>query len=181
MRDLDTERSCRLEIDGQTPPTPGACSPDRAFTNCQALIKSSNSNPAPLIDRNVPGAGLALLSREAFGFDVFLDWAIDFRMRVAPDYYDIRRREAARAVSSQPYGGLDSPIVSSAPQNYTDKLCRQAGVEADAPAVKIWGARLEQACGTTPMGRNPTSDRGSLLCGTDLADLGWMTATGQCC
>ncbi|MCY1463092.1 hypothetical protein D9M71_809400 [compost metagenome] len=75
-----------------TPPIPGACSPDRAFTNCQALIRSSNSNPAPLVDRSVADARFALPPRGAFGFDLFLDGAISFRMLVAVPYLSARRR-----------------------------------------------------------------------------------------
>src|SRR3546814_17285606 len=91
-----------------TPPIPGACSPDRAFTNCQALIRSSNSNPAPLVDRSVAGARFALPPRGAFGFDVFLDGAIRFRMLIVLDYCHLYRREAGGAGSSQPYGRLEA-------------------------------------------------------------------------
>src|SRR3990167_740008 len=91
-----------------TPPIPGACSPDRAFTNCQALIRSSNSNPAPLVDRSVAGARFALLLRGAFGFDVFLGFVISFQMLVALDYCHICRREAGGACSPQLFGGREA-------------------------------------------------------------------------
>ena len=113
-------------------PIPSACSPARAFTNCQALIRSSNSNPAPLVDRSVAGARFAVLSRGAFGFDVFLDGAIDFRMLVALDYCHICRREAGGAGSSQFYGGLKRVVDPRllvhqhrvAPTNCTAEGCR---------------------------------------------------------
>jgi hypothetical protein len=67
-----------------------ASSPESAFTNCQALIKSSNSNPAPLVDRSVAGARFASQLR-AFGFDVFLGGVIDSRIFVDLDYCNICR------------------------------------------------------------------------------------------
>lgn len=52
---------------------PGARSPDNAFTSCQALTWSSKSNPAPLVDRSVAGAGFTLSPRDDFSFELFLD------------------------------------------------------------------------------------------------------------
>src|SRR5450830_45103 len=81
---------------------PAPCSPAKAFTSCQALIRSSNSNPAPLIDRSVADARFTLAPRGAFGFDVFLGGAISFRMPVARDYCHICRIKVG-AGSSRPY------------------------------------------------------------------------------
>ena len=62
------------------PPIPGAISPERAFTSCQPLIRSSNSNPAPLVDRKVAGGRFSPLAGDAFGFDFGLDGDMFFQM-----------------------------------------------------------------------------------------------------
>lgn len=54
-----------------TPPTPGTCSPECAFTNCHAATRSSNLKTAPLIERTVAGARF-LAPDDAFAADVFL-------------------------------------------------------------------------------------------------------------
>jgi hypothetical protein len=78
---------------------PGARSPDITFTNCQALIYSSKSNPAPFIDRNVAGAGFTLSPRDDFSFELFLDEAIFFRIHIPIDCCHIVRRVPHQVLS----------------------------------------------------------------------------------
>ncbi|MNO55254.1 hypothetical protein D3C76_457410 [compost metagenome] len=70
-----------------TPSIPGARSPDRALTICQALIRSSKSKPAPLVDRNVAGPPFPLRPADAFESDVLFDRAITFRMLIAVQWW----------------------------------------------------------------------------------------------
>lgn len=79
---------------------PGACSPDSVFTNCQALISSSNSNPAPLVDRSVADTRFTLPPRGAFCLVVFFDEGISFRMLVALDI-EPEANKSSQALSSQ--------------------------------------------------------------------------------
>lgn len=55
---------------------PGARSPDMAFTICHALTRSSNSNPAPLVDRSVAEKLLAIPLAGAFRVRGFLEEVI---------------------------------------------------------------------------------------------------------